>query len=37
VGKATLSNPTENEALRWVVKAFEEATGEILDKKLQYS
>ncbi len=37
VGKATLSNPTENEALRWVVKAFEEATGELLDKKLQYS
>ena len=37
VGKDTLKNPTENEALRWVVKAFEEATGEILDKKLQYS
>lgn len=37
VGKATLSNPTENEALRWVVKAFEEATGELLDKKLQFS
>ncbi|MFC7667566.1 hypothetical protein ACFQT0_09335 [Hymenobacter humi] len=37
VGKATLNNPTENEALRWVVKAFEEATSEILDKKLQYS
>ncbi|MBU6120724.1 hypothetical protein [Hymenobacter siberiensis] len=37
VGKAQLTNPTDAQALRWVVDAFEKATATAVQDKLQYS
>jgi hypothetical protein len=37
VGKTNLDNPDSARALRWLVEAFNTATGKVVDSKLQYS